>query len=536
MNINSEQERLEELKSYGILEQDIHEELEGLTELASTICETPISMINLLNSEHQVTKASVGWDVSRIAKENSFCQYTIEDTDLTVVENAEHDDRFNQSPFVKSDPNIRFYAGMPLRTSKGNNLGVICVIDNKPRELTESQKNTLRLLADEAVSRLELIKKKKELEQRNRELEKSEVFIRNSSDIQAIIDPESLNILEVSNEATRILGGQRDDFVGKDFGNRFADSNTKEQILSFLNQRDKREESFIAPVRDKEGSILYLTHTFSWHDGKWFMTARDVTEREGVRQTLRKRSQAIEASIDGIAILDNEFFFEFLNDAHAQIFGYKKEELLGERWELLYHRDERKSFKSEVHAQLEYYEQWRGETTGLRKDGSHFPVEISLSKLESGKTICIARDITERINTQKKLKQTLTNLSIGQELAEVGSWTWDVQSDDIKWSEKVYDICGVKNISQKPTLDLFLERTHPKDQELVADIIEKVRTGEEIGEFEHRLRLPDGTEKWVRHSGRVTYDASSTPLEVNGAIQDITKQKKAQLKLQREKS
>ena len=529
------QGRIQELESYHIFEADLSDELDGLTNIASKICGTPISLINLLNDKLQVTKSGKGWNPESISKTASFCQYTIQDSDMMIIEDARKDQRFSENPVVKDDPNIRFYAGMPLQTSNGYNLGAICVIDDEPRQLTDAQKESLKLLADEVVARFELVKKKHKLEQRNKELEDSNVFLRNSSDTQAIIDPETHEFIDINNEAFSLLGGHRDDFVGKTFGDRIADEEIRTDIINFLNQRSNKKAKFEAPVETDSGEILYLEHIFSWHKGYWYMTARDITDRAKAKHELEKRSQAIEASIDGIAILDEKYNFTFVNDAHANIFGYDPEELEGERWEMLYDYEQRKKFKKYTRRNLEREQQWRGEAEGITKNGQHIDLEISLSKQANGSVICVARNISGRLEIQKKLKSTLTNLAIGQELAEVGSWTWNIKNHDIKWSEKVYDICGIKNVSLKPTIELFQQRVHPDDREEFADVIERVQRGESINRYEHRLLMPDGEVKWVRHSGRTTYNSSGKAAEVNGAVQDITNQKRAQLKLQREK-
>ncbi|WP_138431564.1 histidine kinase dimerization/phosphoacceptor domain -containing protein [Fodinibius saliphilus] len=303
----SEKKRLQELASYDILTEDIQDQLDHLTELASCICETPISLINLLDAKYQITKSSQGWNIDTISRESSFCQYTIEESDFMIVEDAKTDERFRNSPYVKTEPNIRFYAGVPLCTENGYNLGAICVIDNRPRTLSDEQERMLKLLAKEAVSQLELIKNKKQLEKQNKELRKADIFIKNSSDIQAIIDSETLHILEVNSEAFNEIGGNKEDFIGKPFGNRIADKEMRSEILSFLKQKEKTSSSFTAPVKRKDGSILYLEHTFSLHNGKWFMTARDITQRQKAQQKLKNEKRLSNEIINSLPTM----FFMF---------------------------------------------------------------------------------------------------------------------------------------------------------------------------------------------------------------------------------
>lgn len=171
LHSEKENERLQTLRDFSIWDADMQDELEGLISLASEICETPISLINLIDSDTQLTKANLGWNLGKIARTSSFCQYTIEDDALMIVEDASKDERFKDNPYVKEDPRIRFYAGMPLKNDTGYNIGALCVIDKKPRQLTKVQKKSLRTLGKEVMARFNLIKKKKELQQRNKEKE-----------------------------------------------------------------------------------------------------------------------------------------------------------------------------------------------------------------------------------------------------------------------------------------------------------------------------------------------------------------------------
>ncbi len=231
MSTPNESERIQALKSYHVFQKEIESELEGLTELASNICETPISLLNLLDSSHQQTKAKKGWNIDGMPREDSFCQYSILEQDLFIVEDAEQDARFKNSPYVKGDPHIRFYAGAPLRTKDGYNIGALCVIDQEPRKLSSSQKESLKLLANEAMARLELIKNKNELANRNVELEKQKIFVDNSSDIQMIVDADSLRILEINERAMKLLGGNREHYINASFINRFVQKEKQELII-----------------------------------------------------------------------------------------------------------------------------------------------------------------------------------------------------------------------------------------------------------------------------------------------------------------
>ena len=151
----NEQERLQELLNYEILDTPAETELDELAQIASAICDTPISLVSLIDQDRQWFKAAVGLDVQETPREDSFCQHALHNPEeVLVVENSLQDQRFKENPLVLGDPHIRFYAGAPLKTSAGNVLGTLCIIDNKPRKISEKQKNALKLLAKKAMDYL----------------------------------------------------------------------------------------------------------------------------------------------------------------------------------------------------------------------------------------------------------------------------------------------------------------------------------------------------------------------------------------------
>jgi len=157
MELN-ETARLEALRRYKILDTDPEKAFDDLTILAAHICETPVALITLIDSERQWFKSRVGVNVSETPREVSFCARAIQQSDLFIVPDASKDPRFSSNPFVVSDPKIRFYAGAPFTSSDGHPLGTLCVVDVVPRQLTPSQENALLALSRQVQAQLELRK------------------------------------------------------------------------------------------------------------------------------------------------------------------------------------------------------------------------------------------------------------------------------------------------------------------------------------------------------------------------------------------
>ena len=151
----TEQNRLQLLRSYGILDTPAEEEFDDITRAASLVCGTPIALISLVDETRQWFKSRVGLDATETPRDASFCAHAMEQPAPFVVPNAETDPRFAQNPLVTGDPNIRFYCGMPLRADNLG-LGALCVIDKTPRTLTAEQMQILKVLAGAVLSRLQL--------------------------------------------------------------------------------------------------------------------------------------------------------------------------------------------------------------------------------------------------------------------------------------------------------------------------------------------------------------------------------------------
>lgn len=153
----NECERLAALHRYGVLDTQPEDSFDELARLASMICATPIALITLVDEKRQWFKARIGVTLQELSREISVCAHAIVGEDLLIVPDALDDPRFADNPLV-AGAKLRFYAGAPLTTADGFNLGTLCVMDYRPRMLDDAQKTALRALARQAVGQLELRK------------------------------------------------------------------------------------------------------------------------------------------------------------------------------------------------------------------------------------------------------------------------------------------------------------------------------------------------------------------------------------------
>ncbi|MGL6133710.1 MAG: GAF domain-containing protein [Prochlorococcaceae cyanobacterium] len=148
--------RLEALRNYRILDTGCEQSYDDITILAAHLCDVPIALISLVDVDRQWFKSKVGLEVSETSRDVSFCAHAILGEQILVVNDARTDERFHDNPLVRSEPQIVFYAGVPLCTPESARIGTLCVIDHQPRRLSEVQIRSLEALARQVVLQLEL--------------------------------------------------------------------------------------------------------------------------------------------------------------------------------------------------------------------------------------------------------------------------------------------------------------------------------------------------------------------------------------------
>jgi serine phosphatase RsbU (regulator of sigma subunit) len=186
----NEEKRLKYLESYQILDTPAEIDFEELTSLAAAICETPISLVSLVDNDRQWFKSKVGLNVNETSRDFAFCAHAINETDdIFIIEDAREDIRFFDNPLVTSDPLVIFYAGVVLKNDENLPLGTLCVIDHTPRKLSLQQISSLKAISRIVINLLEArknkiqqIKLKEDLLLANNQLEIKKAIIEKKND------------------------------------------------------------------------------------------------------------------------------------------------------------------------------------------------------------------------------------------------------------------------------------------------------------------------------------------------------------------
>lgn len=458
--------RLDALASYHILDTLPEQEYDAITRIASYICQTPISLITLLDDHRQWFKSAHGLGVSQTPRQDSFCAHAIEDPDHTLVVNdARLDSRFTNSPLVTGESNMIFYAGVPLVDGEGQALGTLCVIDHEPRYLLAEQQAALEDLAHQVVSLLQLRLASAQLKETSQTLQSLNQELHQSNHIlQTVVDncPAGLVLWKSVWENDQIVDFQYiftnaqnaaltgltvEQMIGNRLKLLFSDEATGGLFSDLLKvvetrqpQKHQREYAFGQRTGWAEFTLTPCG------DGILF-SVQDITPLKKTEQQLQAHSNNLTQLVSertseinqlsalqkaifdhaGVAIIstDTEGIIQTVNPAAEKLMGYRADELIGRHNPIMVYDPAKVGSKTEKLTEklgryietdvdlLKLLTDSQPDTfTVISRDGRRTPVVFTRTALrdESGTLtgyVGMATDITNQKQIELLLQQSL---------------------------------------------------------------------------------------------------------------------------------
>ncbi|MDH4246312.1 MAG: PAS domain-containing protein [Deltaproteobacteria bacterium] len=268
----------------------------------------------------------------------------------------------------------------------------------------------------------------------------------------------------------------------------------------------------------------------------------DFTDQLRVEEALRRSQQLLEAAIEtiphGMFAKDRESRYLFANSAMARHYGLTKEDFLGRT------PDEIEGLTPEDRKRIYWQDQRVINSGNLVDEVVSSPLrtgEISIRhdiKLplrdEAGNItglVGISEDITELRRVVEELRDRERRLNEAQRLTHMGGWTWNIASGKLTWSDEIYRIFGMVPGVQTLDVDNFLTFVHPEDRAAVQQAVDLALSGKDPYTCEHRIVLPDGSQRIVQETGELIRDEAGKPVLMNGTVMDITERKEVEARL-----
>ncbi len=542
----NEAERLQKLTDCRILDTEPEPAFDDITALACRLCDTPIALISLVDTDRQWFKSRVGLDAIQTPRDQAFCGYTILGDDVLVIDDASRDERTRDNPLVTGPPHIRFYAGAPLRMDSGEALGTLCVIDYVPRTMNERQCEDLTRLARQAVR---LLQGRIETSMLDDLSERLKLAVEGTND--GIWDWKNIEADEEwwSPKFYRLLGYEPNEIDS-------SVSTFKDLLHPDDVQRTWRavKAAFDGTARfDVRYRLRHKSGEYRWFQGRGRVfrdadgqpvrmagSIRDVQNLVEVENAAKMRERELRLILDSVPSLiyfkDGNNKILNLNKAAADAMKCEVADVIGRQSELFFPADDAATFLLDDREVLdsgkpklgiiEHHEGAHGERLLIRTD----KLPIQNEDGEYDRLVAIATDITAITEAQRKLRESENQLKAILDNAPSVIFAKRIDGRYLFVNQEYTKLFGLDSsyLRDKTDFDIF-----------PTEIAKRFRA---MDEQVTRMRMPLHLEESVpvndapRHYLTVKFpmfDANGEVMAVGGVATDITELKGAHAELER---
>lgn len=537
---HSELSRRQALDKLDVLDTAPEAVFDSLVAMAAAICDTPISLLTLIDEERQWFKANQGLPgIAETPRNVAFCHHAIEGEQLFEVGDATKDQRFARNPLVTEKPGLRFYAGAPLCMRDGARIGTLCVIDQEPRELTEWQRELLSHLAQTAVHMLEGRRAKHALAEEHQRRGAILEGTRAGTWEWNVKTGE----LRTNKRWAEIIGSAKDDPEVMTIEESQARSHPEDlqrvfaEVASHVAGESEHYECEMR-VRHSDGQWVWvldsgrlLTRSDTEAPEWMFGTRIDITERKRQEDTLRRSEQLLNrtgevAAVGGweLDLTDNTLIW---SEQTRRIHGVTD------------------TFQPTIESAIEFYapESRTAIQLALQRAIEHglsFDLELPLDQV-SGNRLWVRtvgqaefagqqpvrlfgaiQDITQQVRQRHDLEFAHQRLKLANDSGRIGVWDYDVKTQHLEWDQCMYRLYGFEYTMFEIDYARWVKYLHPEDRAVTENAMRDALAGLADFDTEFRIVCIDGNVRYLRATATVTRDAHGKALRMVGANWDVT--------------
>ncbi len=442
-----ETDRLNALARLAILDTPPEASFERITSLAAHLFGMPIARISFVDETRVWFKSSYGIPAVAGPREHAACAQVVLSDDVFIVPDAAANPRFRLDPPVANDPPGRFYAGAPLRTADGFNLGALCLIDFVPREFGATQQESLKQLAAVVVDALQTRLANRQLAAETEVRQRTEAALDHAQAGRAIMLAAAFDaivgldaagrIIELNPAAERLFGHSLAGVAGQELVDLIIAPDGRADYRRDTAGMFSGGEGF--PLGERQ-SLLMLNADGAEFRAEMVLTrcaegrpcaytghVRDLTGRYAGENRLRMLESSLGYANDAILITEAEPVASpgpriiYANEAFTTATGYTLEEVLGKTPRILQGPKTDPAATRKIHDAITQWQEVRVELLNYRKDGSEFWVELNIVPVDDGcgnwtHWVSVQRVITERKEEQRKLEEQVRLAALGAEI------------------------------------------------------------------------------------------------------------------------
>jgi len=510
--------RLKKLEFFDLLNLGKDPQFDVFAETACLIADCPASLIAIMESETQTIQSCIGLEIDSVERENTVCQYSIASGEVVIINDTLLDDRSRNNPLIL-EGGIRFYVGIPFVDDEGFALGTICVIDYKPRTITDSQITALKKLAD-VISNLLTTKRKIIYAEYFQQL------FNISNNLICVLDDE-LKFKDFNPVVEKIFSLKKEEATGLGFNQVFGEGN-EDELLKLKDFKSAHEISFTTSTVIKDGSSVIVEWVLKPNQelSEIFCFGINITsqteEKSQLESSERRFRSFFENAIGLMSMHDMEGNILAVNEKGRETLHYSVDEVKNlnlrdlvpeHNWPSLnQYLDRINKNKEDIGTMI------------LKAKNGVEQVWMYHNLVETDKegkpyTLSTALNVTERMALEKDLIYTKKMLEQTSSVAQVGGWEVNLKKNTVFWSQSTKEIHKI-NQDFQPDLENAIGFYKEDSRERVKFLFNRAATEGIPYDDEFQLVRNDGVTIWVRVKAIPEFE-NGVCSRVFGIIQDI---------------